>query len=245
MTSDPAPDPTNDEGGTEQPSGHGSLLGLLLWDVGVPLAAYYGLRAAGVNEQAALLAGALLAATRMAWVGVRYRSFDGFAALLASVLGVGLILSLVSGDARFLLLKESFATGVAALLIIASCAGRNPLVLVAVRAGSSRSKRDEIERLRAEIPAFRRAFVRMTAVWGVALLAESALRVPLVYLLPPDVMVAVSIALLLAVVAALSGWTAWYAERVHARHAPTGARPGAAPEDRRVATRRSCAPPAR
>lgn len=229
MTSVPGPTPETDDNGKGDSSSHGTL-GLLLWDVGVPLAAYYGLRALGVNEQLALLAGALLAAARMAWVGLRSRSFDGFAALLASILGVGLVLSLVSGDARFLLLKESFATGVAALIIIASCAGRNPLVLVAVRAGSNRSKREEIDRLRAEIPAFRRAFVRMTAVWGVALLAESVLRVPLVYLLPTDVMVGVSIVVLLAVIAALSGWTAWYAERVHARHAHEDARPGAASE---------------
>ncbi|WP_199435208.1 VC0807 family protein [Qaidamihabitans albus] len=195
----------------------GSPIPLLLWDVGLPLAAYYGLRLAGQDERVALLAGALLAALRLGWAAVRQRSFDGFAALLATVLGVGLALSFVTGDPRFLILKESFATGAAALIMLASCASHAPLVLVAVRAGSGAAKRAEIDRLCAELPGFRRAFVRMTAVWGLALLLEAALRVPLVYLLPVDVMAGLSVALLIALVAALSAWTAWYAGRVQAR----------------------------
>ncbi|MBK1783545.1 VC0807 family protein [Prauserella cavernicola] len=208
--------------------GGSPLLALLLWDAGLPLAAYYGLRLAGQSEQVSLLAGAVFAAARLAWVGVRQRSFDGFAAMLAAVLAVGLVLSVVSGDARFVLVKESFGTGVAALVLLASCAGRNPLVLVAVRAGSNEAKRAEIDRLCAEVPQFRRAFVRMSAVWGVALLLEAIVRVPLVYVLSPDLMAGLSLVLLLAVIAALSAWTMWCAGRVEARYADAavaGARP--------------------
>ncbi|TWH20228.1 VC0807 family protein [Prauserella rugosa] len=205
------------------------LVWMLLWDVGGPLAAYYGLRAAGVAEHLALLLGALVAAVRVAWTFARTRSFNGFAGLMAALLGVGLLLTLVSGDSRFLLMKESIATGAAAIALLASCAGRNPLLLVVVRDGASASTRDEIDRLCDRIPEFRRAFTRMTVVWAVALLAEAAVRIPLVYLLPVDVMVVLSIVLLGAVVTVLSLWTAWYAGRVQARHAP--AETGAAPSD--------------
>ncbi|GAB3003245.1 hypothetical protein GCM10023080_081210 [Streptomyces pseudoechinosporeus] len=204
----------------EKPSSS-PLIGLLLWDAGVPLAAYYILRTVGQSEQIALLAGAVLAAVRMVWVAVRTRSFDGFAALLAAVLAIGLVLSTVTGDTRFILVKESFGTAAAALILLASCAGRSPLVLVAVRAGSNQAKRDEIDRLYDEVPPFRRAFVLMTAVWGLGMLLESILRVPLVYLLPADLMAGLSVVLLLVAIGALSAWTMWYANHVQARHTIT------------------------
>jgi hypothetical protein len=200
----------------EKPSSS-PLLGLLLWDAGLPVAAYYLLRAVGESEQIALLAGTVLAVARMIWVATWKRSFDGFAALLAAVLCVGLVLSVVTGDARFVLLKESFGTAAAALILLASCAGRSPLVLVAVRAGSNQAKRDEIDRLCEDVPPFRRAFVLMTAVWGAGLLLESILRVPLVYLLPADLMAGLSVVLLLVVIGVLSAWTMWFANRVQAR----------------------------
>jgi hypothetical protein len=188
------------------------VIALLLCDAGLPLAAYYGLRLAGQSEQVALLAGAVLAAVRIGWVATRHRRFDGVAALLAAVLAVGLVLSLVSGDARFILVKESFGTAAAAIVLLAT-ARRNPLILVAVRAGASAEKRAGIDRE----PAFRRAFVRMSVVWGIALLAEAAARVPLVYLLSPDLMAGLSVVLLLVVIGLLSLWTTWYAGRVQAR----------------------------
>ncbi|ANN17605.1 hypothetical protein SD37_19430 [Amycolatopsis orientalis] len=199
--------------------GGNPALALLVWDVAVPLAAYYGLRLAGQSEQVSLLAGAVLAAARIAWVAVRDRCFDGFAALLAGVLGVGLVLSLVTGDAKFLLLKESFGTATAAIVLLVSCFGRAPMLLVAVRAGSSAAKRAELDRLTGEIPALRRAFTRMSAVWGVALLLEAAVRVPLVYTLPADVMNALSVVLLIAVIGGLSLWSVRYAGKIQERHA--------------------------
>jgi hypothetical protein len=194
------------------------LIALLLWDAGLPLAAYYGLRLAGQSTTLALLAGAGVAALRITWVAVRHRKFDGFAALLTAVLAISLVLSFVTGDPKFILVKESFATAAAGLILLASCASRAPLVLVAVQAGSNKAKRAEIDELCARIPQFRQAFVRMSAVWGVGLLLEAALRVPLVYLLPTDVMTGLSLVMLLAVIGLLSVWTAWYANRVQNRY---------------------------
>ncbi|WP_038044864.1 MULTISPECIES: VC0807 family protein [Thermocrispum] len=194
------------------------LLTLLVWDAGFPLAVYYGMRLAGADERLALLTGAICAAARLAFVAVLKRSFDGFAALLAAVLGVGLLLTFISGDEKFLLVKESFSVAAAAVILLVSCFTSKPLVLVVARAGSSQAHRAEIDRLCASIPQFRRAFVLMTAVWGVALLVEAALRVLLVYLVPADVMVALSLVMLLGVVALLSVWTVWYSSRVQARY---------------------------
>ncbi|WP_197523243.1 VC0807 family protein [Actinokineospora pegani] len=190
-------------------------IGMLAWDVGAPLAAYYGLRLAGADERWALLAGALLAAGRLAWTAARRRQVDGVAGLLATILAVSLLLSFVTGDVRTLLLKDSAATAAAGLVLLLS---RTPLVLTAVRATSTPSKRAEIDRLHAESPGFRRALIRVSKVWGLGLLADAVVRLPLVYLLPVDWVPVASLVLLLAVITALCVWTAWYADQAQSRH---------------------------
>ncbi|MFJ7217904.1 VC0807 family protein [Amycolatopsis sp. NPDC098790] len=190
------------------------LFALLIWDVGLPLVAYYGLRLSGQSEQVSLLAGAGFAAARLVFVAVRRRSFDGFAALLAAILA----LSLVTGDAKFLLVKESFGTGAAALVVLAACFTRTPLLLTAVRAGAGEARRARIDRLCAESPGFAASFRFMSVVWGLGLLAEALLRIPLVYLVSPDVMTALSTVLLVATVTALSLWTVGYANRAQRRY---------------------------
>jgi hypothetical protein len=56
-------------------------------------------------------------------------------------------------------------------------------------------------------PAVRRWHLKVSAVWGVGLIAEASVRAVLVYLLPIDVMVGVSAALAVTVFAALIAWT--------------------------------------
>jgi hypothetical protein len=56
-----------------------------------------------------------------------------------------------------------------------------------------------------------------STVWGTALLAEAAARVPLIYLLPISVMVAVSEAMTIVTFAGLIGWTAWYIRHARSR----------------------------
>ena len=56
-------------------------------------------------------------------------------------------------------------------------------------------------------------------MWGIGLLLEAALRVPLDFLLPVSVMVAVSQAMMIAVFALLIAWTSWYVRRAAARGA--------------------------
>ncbi|WP_424186202.1 VC0807 family protein [Actinokineospora sp. G85] len=188
---------------------------MLAWDVGAPLAAYYGLRLAEVDERLALLAGALLAAGRLAWTVARRRQVDGVAGLLATILAVSLLASFVTGDVRTLLLKDSAATAAAGLILLLS---RTPLVLTAVRATSTPTKRAEIDRLHAESPGFRRALVRLSRVWGFGLLIDAVVRLPLVYLLPVDWVPIASLVLLLTVITTLCVWTTWYANRAQARH---------------------------
>jgi hypothetical protein len=59
----------------------------------------------------------------------------------------------------------------------------------------------------------------MVGVFTVGLVLEALLRVPLVFLLPIEVMVTVSTVMLVAAFVLLAVWTRWYATRAQARFA--------------------------
>ena len=80
----------------------------------------------------ALLASALVAGLRLGWGAVRQRSLNPFATVMLLVFGIGLALTFVSGDPRFLLVKESFVTGAVGLtFLVTALRGRRPLTLAA------------------------------------------------------------------------------------------------------------------
>ena len=59
----------------------------------------------------------------------------------------------------------------------------------------------------------------MSAVWGFGLVFEALLRIPLVFVLPVEVMVTVSTVMIIAVFVLLAVWNKWYATRAQARFA--------------------------
>lgn len=189
-----------------------ALIGMA-WDLGATLGVYYGLRLAGVSERTALLAATVLAAARLVWVALRRRQITWFAALMLTVFGLGLLLTFLAGDARFLLLKDSIVTaGVGAVFLLSAASGR-PLTLSAAQTSQPwrAAALDELFRRRADV---RRRFVVSAIVWGVGLLLESTARIPLVYALPFDTMVALSEALLWGTIATLTAWNLVYTHAI-------------------------------
>ncbi|MDD7965587.1 VC0807 family protein [Actinomycetospora lemnae] len=184
----------------------------LFFDVGAPLVAYYALRLAGATDWVALLVASLVAGVRLAWVAVRTRRVTWFAALMLTVFGVGLALAFVDGDPRFLLVTDSFTTGLVGLVFLASLLGGTPLTLSAYQTSQPRRAREMAELYRT-LPPVRRTFRVSAVVWGVGLLLLAIVRVPLIYLLPLDVMVGLSTAMLVAVIVGLSVWNGWYGAR--------------------------------
>jgi hypothetical protein len=184
----------------------------LLWDVGAPLVAYYALRLLGASEWVALLVATLAAGVRLVWVAVRARQVTWFAAVMLAVFGLGLALAFVGGDARFLLVKDSFGTALVGLVFLASLLGGKPLTLSAFQT-SQPWKAREMEEFYRTIPPVRHTFRLSAVVWGVGLLLEAIVRIPLIYLLPIDVMVGVSTAMMVAVIVGLSLWNGWYGAR--------------------------------
>ncbi|MFF5210197.1 VC0807 family protein [Streptosporangium sp. NPDC000396] len=195
--------------------GKGGIVSIVLWDVMPVIATYYGCRALGVSEYAALLAAASVGFLRVAYVALRQRRFDGFAAFMGLVFGMGLALSFLTGDEKFLLAVKSVTTSVAGLVFLGTCvAGRPAAFAVAKRFGAENEETAQRwDVLYATEPAFRRIYLVMTLVWGFALLVESAARLPLIYLLPTDVMAGLSSLLLVGTIGLLALWSAWYGKR--------------------------------
>jgi hypothetical protein len=191
----------------EHTTGLSSMIRAMAWDLGLPVATYYGLHALGADDTAALLAGTGAAALRMAWVAVRSRSLSPFSAVMAAVFGVGLLFTLLTGDPRFMLIKHSaMAAVIGALFLITAFRGR-PLTLSAQQTFQP-AKAAELASEFAASSAVRHGHRVASLVWGGGLLAEAVIRVALVYALPISVMVGVSTALTIVTFAALIGWNA-------------------------------------
>ncbi len=188
----------------------------LLWDVGAPLVGYYALHLLGASDWVALLVATLAAGLRLAWVALRDRQVTWFAAVMLAVFGLGLALAFVGGDPRFLLLKDSFGTGLVGLVFLASLFAGKPLTLSAFQTWQPGRAREMEEHYRT-IPMVRRSFRVSSTVWGVGLILEALARIPLIYTLPVDVMVGVSTAMMVTVIVGLSAWNAAYGARTATR----------------------------
>jgi intracellular septation protein A len=178
----------------------------LFWDIGLSLVAYYGLRAMGASPYVALLGGTVTAGLRIAYVWLRTRRFDGFAAFMLAEFGVGLGFALLTGDARFLVAKESFSTAVAGLIFLATCAFGRPMIWHAA-ARFQPEARAELDRLWLGSPGFRRTFRMLTFSWGAGMLAEAVARVVVAYTLPVDAAAGLSQLLRFGTIALLALWT--------------------------------------
>ncbi|MFI5914604.1 VC0807 family protein [Dactylosporangium sp. NPDC051541] len=198
-----------------------AILKSLLWDVGLSLGAYFVAHWLGASDYVALLCGSVAALARVLWVAARTRTFDVFAAVMLGVFLVGLGLSFLTGSAKFLLVKESFGTGLAGLAFVVSCFVGRPLIYHAalrMQEGDPARAAEFDQRWRDQ-PGFRRTFRVMSATWGVGLLFDAIVRIPLVLSLATSTAVTVSTVLFVTTMVLLSLWTVRYARRAQARAA--------------------------
>lgn len=184
----------------------------LFWDIGLSLVAYYGLRALGASPYVALLGGTVTAGLRIGYVWWRTRRFDAFAAFMLVEFGVGLAFSLLTGDPRFLVAKESFSTAVAGLIFLATCGFGRPMIWhAAVR--FQPAARAELDLRWRTVPVFRRTFRMLTIGWGAGMLAEAVARVVVAYTLPVDAAAGLSQLLRFGTMGLLTLWTLAIAKR--------------------------------
>jgi hypothetical protein len=184
----------------------------MVYDVVPSVATYYGLRILGADPYLALLGATAVAALRLLYVLWTDHTFDRFAAFMVVIFAIGLALSFVTGDPRFLLMKDSVTTAVSGLIFGVSWLLGRPLMLTAVQRFGARSDAEarEMEDWWRTDVVFRHMIAVMSGAWCLGLIGEAAVRVPLIYLLPIDVMAGLSTVLSVAVLGGLFVWTQWY-----------------------------------
>lgn len=174
-----------------------SLYQMLALDIVLPLIAVQAMLRAGQSPIAALSLAALfpLADTLIGIIRSRRVSIIGAVSLAAILTGLGL--AFMTGNALFAILKDSAFTLVFALIFLGSLASSRPLVFRLNQQMVGDAGAAFFDRAWEEYPSVRRAFRRMTIVWGLGLLTEAGLRVIASFTLP------------VAIAASLSPWIAF------------------------------------
>ncbi|MFE6859657.1 VC0807 family protein [Nocardia sp. NPDC057668] len=194
-----APAVTAPQGKTDRPS-LVSMLAPIARDIAIPVAAYYALHALGYSDLVALLGGALCSAAIVVFGAVRARQVDLFAGVVLGGFLVGLAGALVSGDARMVIVRESFGTVVVGAAFLISALIGKPLTYAAARKAFAASPHLHVmEEAYRTNPAVRRLHSTLALAWGIALVSESALRIVLAYRLPVSTMAWLSSVLMIGV----------------------------------------------
>ncbi|MFH8348258.1 VC0807 family protein [Streptomyces sp. NPDC018045] len=165
----------------------------LLLDAGIPIASYYVLTGVfGMSTLAALGWSGVLPAARSVWSLVRERRFNAMATVMTATNVIGLLLSLLAGDERLMMAKDSAVSSTFGLAVLVSALIGRPMMAPALKPWLTRgdaAKGAAWDRLTAGSARFRRVQSAHSAVWGAALLGECVARVIGAFTLPVDTMV--------------------------------------------------------
>ena len=179
-------------------------------DIGIPLAAYYLLRSAGLTTVAALALSGVFPALSVTFGAIRHRRLEVVGALVLAGIVVGAVFGLVFHSARLLLVEGSVPTAVFGVACLGSLRAR-PLMfgfaLAFVGPDSARGR--EMTEL-WQYDGYRHVWRIITAAWGAAFLIEAALRVVVIYSASAGTALAISKFTPFLFVGAMSAWTVGY-----------------------------------
>jgi intracellular septation protein A len=146
---------------------------------------------------------------------VRHRQVEALSVVVIVFLVVGIVTSLLANNVRFSLVKDSIATGVFGIAMLASLLAPRPLTFYFGKQFATDGSPRGIAWWDAmwQVADFRRSQRYLTAMWGLAYVGEAGLRIGLTYVLPTTAMVAVNNFLPLVILAALIAYTIGYARR--------------------------------
>jgi hypothetical protein len=130
---------------------------------------------------------------------------------------VGVATSFVSADPRYALVAGSLGSAIFGGACLLSLLAPRPAIFVIAKGAGGAEAGATFDRLWEERPAYRASMRLITAVWGVALLAEAVLRVALAYVLDPKLTAILSPALDAAALIALILWTIVYVRNARKR----------------------------
>ena len=145
----------------------------------------------------------------------RRRRIDAVSLLVLGGIALSLLAFLGGGGVKMLQLREKLVTVIVGFVFLGSAAVGHPLIYEIARAGLARrspSELAEFEGLRDD-DAFRRTMTIMTLVWGMGLLADSAISVLLVFTVAVRTYLVVGPLLGYATMGGLGLWTFWFSRR--------------------------------
>ncbi|MEV7040988.1 VC0807 family protein [Amycolatopsis sp. NPDC051061] len=189
----------------------------VVFEVLVPMALFYGLRAAGVSQWWALMAGVLVAAPYVLWTIARNRKVDLVALVTLSVMVLSVVLGLLSDDPRTLVIREGWTAALGgvfgAWMLVSVFTGRPAQLTLGRTIAEVKRGAEGADAWagRWDTDArFRRGLRINTAAWGAVLLAGAVLHIVLVYTLPIDLIALVTNVAWFGALALLIVWHVWY-----------------------------------
>ena len=165
-----------------------------------------------------LIAGSFPAAHSVVGI-VRRQTLDIIGIIVVVGILVSIVATLIGGDPKLLLIRESFVTGALGVLALSSFVWTRPLMFYIGRqmtAGQDPALTARFDALWLR-PAGRRTFRTITLVWGIGWLAEFALRIAMVETLTTSQVLAISPFVFNGINLGLFAWMFAYARRVRRR----------------------------
>ncbi|WP_446666420.1 VC0807 family protein [Flexivirga sp. B27] len=181
------------------------LVTMLAWDVGLPLVAYYVARAAGQSAFWSLVAATIVSGLRVAWGAWQHKKIDAFSAFMMTLFALGMVLSAITGDARWLLVKGCVVTALAGLIFLVSAVLKRPLTFTVGKRLAARDPESlaELEQGWRESAELRAGFIQLSLLWGFGLVIESVVRLVVIYTMSLDFSVAASAVIQIAAYAVM------------------------------------------
>jgi hypothetical protein len=186
---------------------------------GAPYVTYVLLRPK-FGEVPALMLGAMFPAALELVSLVRHRRLDPLSTLNLVALTINVVLVASGGSARFILIKESFVTGVIGVGFLASALLARPAHFYLSRqfvTGNVPERVARYHRAWEQVPYMHTVLRTTTIVWGAAFVIEVVVRFVLVFRLSTPQMLAVGPIVFYAMLLGVIAWTVAYARRVRPR----------------------------
>jgi hypothetical protein len=217
----PSPQPISPTDLFDQPASGGrglsvrGLLPSLAVNAIAPFIVYTVLTARGVSDVPALIVSGVFPVLGVVWGLVRTRRADVIGLVSLAFIVLGVATSVFTGNAQFILIKESMLTGVFGLVCLISLLAPKPLMFYFGRqfAGGGDPVRVAAYEDLWQYPTFRTVQRNLTLAWGFGYVAEALLRIALTFVLPIPVFLIVSPLMAFGVTIALIAWTMAYARR--------------------------------
>jgi hypothetical protein len=174
---------------TEKPASVSSLWLPYLFDIVAPFVACLVVHAFGARAFWALAAGGAVAGASTALNSIRRKGLDGVGVLVVLEIAASIALLVFVRDARLLLIRPSFYTGLAAVYLMVSAFIGRPLSYAGSRPMAAKggpARLAAYERAWERSAEFRRTHCLVTFGFGLGLAADSILRVLIVYNTPVE-----------------------------------------------------------